>query len=429
MNSLCKISASFKNKGIILLSILIDIPEAPNGYKKARQQVERRQCMDFESSDELRAIGETARRFVENELPRPKVLQWVRDRVEPPRALFKQLGELGMYSFLMPEKYGGLESVDPLGMVAFVEQLARASSSLTTIYGRAGVILGPLIANFGTEAQKDLVLPKVVAGEAYMSMALTESEAGSDAASLRTRAVRQSDGSFIINGSKLYTTQAKSADFLVLVARTDPDAIKQRGLSMFLVENPGSHPSIECHRVETMGMAVAPTYSLGITDLHLPADSLIGIENEGWKQMLHGLDLERLYHGAIGVGASQGIVDEVISYVKQRVQFNQPLSKLQSVRHKIVDMQMRVEAARMFTYRGAAALAKTGQCHAEASYAKVAGAETYMHCAYTGQHLLGGYGYCIDSGMPMHMTDAPVFEIGGGAMEVQRDIIARNLGL
>ena len=178
-----------------------------------------------------------------------------------------------------------------------------------------------------------------------------------------------------------------------------------------------------------MGMAVAPTYAISITDLRVSAHALVGVENEGWQQMLHGLDLERLYHGAIGVGASKGIIDEVIAHVKTRIQFGKPLSKLQAVRHKIVDMQMRVEAARMFTYRGAAALAATGRCHAEASYAKVSGAETYMHCAYTGQHLMGGYGYCIDSGMPMHLTDAPVFEIGGGGMEIQRDIIARALGL
>lgn len=385
--------------------------------------------MDFELNEEQLAIQETARRFVRKELPRPLVLQWVKDRVEPPRELFRKLGAMGMYGFLMPPAFGGQETIDPIGMLTFVEQLARASSSLTTVYGRAGVILGPLIANFGTPAQQKLILPKVAAGEAFMSMALTESEAGSDAASLRTRAIRLSDGSWLINGSKLYCTQAGGADFLILCVRTDPDVIKQRGISLFLVEKPGANPAIDCRRLDTMGMHVAPTFALSITDLRLPADALIGVENQGWQHMLHGLDLERLYHGAIGVGASQGIIDEVITYVKQREQFGKPLSKLQSVRHKIVNMQMRVEAARMFTYRGAAVLAKTGACHKEASYAKITGAETFMHCAYTGQHLLGGYGYCVESGMPMHLNDAPVFEIGGGAMEVQRDILARELGL
>lgn len=385
--------------------------------------------MEFELNAEQLAIQETAMRFVKKELPRAQVLRWVKERVEPPRALFRKIGDLGMYTFLMPPKYGGQDAIDPAGMLTFVEQLARASSSLTTVYGRSGVILGPLIANFGSSAQQELVLPKVAAGEAFMSMALTESEAGSDAASLRTRAIRQPDGSWLINGSKLYCTQAGGADFLILCARTDPDVVKQRGISLFLIEKPAANPAIECRRLDTMGMQLAPTFSLSITDLRVPANSLIGIENEGWQHMLHGLDLERLYHGAIGVGAAQGIIDDVIVHVKQREQFGKPLGKLQSVRHKIVDMQMRVEAARMFTYKGAAALAKTGHCHKEASYAKISGAETYMHCAYTGQHLLGGYGYCLESGMPMHMSDAPVFEIGGGAMEVQRDILARALGL
>ncbi|MCG3187844.1 MAG: Acyl-CoA dehydrogenase [Rhodocyclaceae bacterium] len=385
--------------------------------------------MDFELSAEHQAIRETARRFVDKELPRTRILEWVRAKQEPPRELFHKLGELGMYGFLMPPEYSGMDRTDPMGMIMFVEQLARASSALTTAYGRAAVILGPLVANFANKQQKDMVLPKIIAGETFMALGLTEPGSGSDAASLKTRAVKQADGSYVINGEKMFCTQAQSAGFLILTARTDPDAVKQEGISMFLVENPGANPAIKITRVETMGMAMVPTFAVSFDNLRLPASTLIGKENEGWKYMLHGLDNERLYHGAIGVGASQGIIDEVSAYVKQRVQFGKPLSKLQSVRHKIVDMQLRVEAARLLTYRGAAVLAKTGACHNEASYAKIAGAECYMHCAYTGLHLLGGFGYCVDSGLPMHFQDAKLFEIGGGAMEVQRDIIARGLGL
>jgi alkylation response protein AidB-like acyl-CoA dehydrogenase len=189
--------------------------------------------MDFELNEEQRAIQETARRVVQKELPRPLVLQRVKNGVEPPRELFWKLGAMGMYRFLMPPAFGGQETIDPIGMLTGVEQLARASSSLTTVYGRAGVILGPLIANFGTPAQQKLILSKVAAGDAFMSMALTESEseAASDGASLRTRAVRQSDGSWLINGSKLCCTLARGVDFLILCARTAPDAIKQRGIA------------------------------------------------------------------------------------------------------------------------------------------------------------------------------------------------------
>ena len=151
-----------------------------------------------------------------------------------------------------------------------------------------------------------------------------------------------------------------------------------------------------------MGLATVPTFSANFRDLVLPPSAMIGQENKGWQCVLGGLDNERLYDGAIGVGASQAIIDEVVTYLKQRVQFGKPLSKLHSVRHKIVDMQLRVEAARLLVYRGASVLEKTGACHNEASFAKVAGAECYMHCAYTGLHLLGGYGYTVDSGLPMH---------------------------
>ncbi|WP_418319749.1 acyl-CoA dehydrogenase family protein [Piscinibacter sakaiensis] len=385
--------------------------------------------MDFDLSEEQRAIAETTRRFVEKEMPRQQILKWVRDKVEPPRELFKKLGQLGYYGFLLPEAYSGLEKPDPTGMLAFVEQFARASSAATTAWGRAAVILAPMVAKFGSQAQKDLVLPKVMAGEVFMALGLSEPGSGSDAASLRTSAVKRADGSWVINGEKLYCSQAESAGFLILAARTDPSAVKQEGISTFLIEKPGSNPAIELTRIETMGLAMVPTFSANFRDLVVPPDAMIGPENKGWKCVLGGLDNERLYHGAIGVGASQAIIDEVIAYLKQRVQFGKPLSKLQSVRHKIVDMQLRVEAARLLVYRGASVLEKTGACHNEASFAKVAGAECYMHCAYTGLHLLGGYGYSVDSGLPMHFQDAKLFEIGGGAMEVQRDIIARGMGL
>jgi len=352
--------------------------------------------MDFELSEEQRAIAETTRRFVEKEMPRQQVLQWVRDKVEPPQELFMKLGELGYYGFLLPEAYSGLEKPDPMGMLAFVEQFARASSAVTTAWGRAAVILAPLVAKFGTPAQKDLVLPRVMRGEVFMALGLTEPGSGSDAASLRTTAVRRADGSWVVNGEKLYCSQAKSAGFLILAARTDPNAVKQEGISTFLIPDPGRNPAIELTRIETMGLATVPTFSAHFRDLVLPPDALVGEQNKGWQCVLGGLDNERLYHGAIGVGASQAIIDEVVAYLKQRVQFGKPLSKLQSVRHKIVDMQLRVEAARLLVYRGASVLEKTGSCHNEASFAKVAGAECYMHCAYTGLHLLGGYGYTVD---------------------------------
>ena len=385
--------------------------------------------MDFELSEEHRAIAETTRRFVEKEMPRQQVLQWARDKVEPPQELFKKLGTMGYYGFLLPEAYSGLEKPDPMGMLAFVEQFSRASSAITTAWGRVAVILAPLVAKFGTQAQKDMVLPKVMTGEIFMALGLTEANSGSDAASLRTTAVKRADGHWVVNGEKLYCSQAKSASFLILAARTDPSAVKQEGISTFLIPNPGSNPAIDLTRIETMGLGSVPTFSAHFHDLVLPPDALIGQENKGWQCVLSGLDNERLYHGAIGVGASQAIIDEVVAYLKQRVQFGKPLSKLQSVRHKIVDMQLRVEAARLLVYRGASVLEKTGACHNEASFAKVAGAECYMHCAYTGLHLLGGYGYTVDSGLPMHFQDAKLFEIGGGAMEVQRDIIARGMGL
>lgn len=385
--------------------------------------------MDFDLSFEHQTLRDSARRFVENELPRNKVLKWVADKEEPPRELFTKMAELGVYNFLMPPEYSGLDQTDPIGLVVFVQELARASSAICTIYGRSAVILGPTIAALGTKAQKDAIVPNIIEGKYVMALGLTEPNAGSDAASIKTKAVEQPDGSFLINGSKQYTTQIASADWLILIARSDPDKEKHKGLTAFLIENPGKHPNIEHHRLDTMGLSVAPTYTVSIKDLKVTPDQILGERGKGWQAVLRSLDMERLYHGAIGVGASQVIVDEVVDYLNQRIAFGRPLTRQQAIRHKLVDMQMSIDAAQLMTYRAAAKLAAGQECHREASMAKLSGAETYMRVANTGLQLMGGYGYCVESGMPMHFTDAKLFEIGGGAMEIQRNIIAKEMGL
>jgi len=385
--------------------------------------------MDFCLTSEHQALQDMSRRFVETEFPREKILQWVRDKVEPPRKIFLKMGELGVFGFLLPPEYSGLDKIDPTGMVVFVEELSRASSALSTHYGRAAVIVGPQIARFGSKAQKDLVLPKVVRGEVQLALCLTEAGAGSDAAAISTKAEQQPDGSYLINGTKMYNSQIESAGFAVIAARTDPDKPKHDGITLFLVENPGSNPAIEYHRIDTLGLAMIPTYSVAFNNLRVPAEAIVGERGMGWQCLLGGLDNERFYHGAIGVGAAQGIIDLVIEYVNQRIAFGKPLGKLQAVRHKIVDMQMAVDSARLLTYQAAWKLENVGSCHKEASMAKVAGSEAYMKVSHQGIQLLGGFGYSVESGLPMHFADAKMFEIGGGAMEIQRNIIAKEMGL
>ncbi|MBZ0325602.1 MAG: acyl-CoA/acyl-ACP dehydrogenase, partial [Alphaproteobacteria bacterium] len=217
--------------------------------------------MDFGLSPEHEALRDTTRRFVQQHFPREKVLQWVRDKVEPPRETFLKLGELGVFGLMLPPEYSGLEKVDPTGMVVFVEELSRASSALSTHYGRAAVIVAPQIAKFASKAQKDAVLPKVVRGEIQLGFFLTEPEAGSDAANVSTRAEEQPDGSFLVNGTKIFNSQVESAGFAVLAARTDPDKPKHEGITLFLIEEPGKRPEIHYSRIETLGLAMIPTYN------------------------------------------------------------------------------------------------------------------------------------------------------------------------
>ena len=238
--------------------------------------------MDFELSAEHQAIRETARRFVDKELPRTRILEWVRAKQEPPRELFRKLGELGMYGFLMPPEYSGMDRTDPMGMIVFVEQLARASSALTTAYGRAAVILGPLVANFANKQQKDMVLPKIIAGETFMALGLTEPGSGSDAASLKTRAVKQADGSYVINGEKMWPSAAGIADLYCFVCTTDPK-LKEDGLALIYV--PKDTPGLSFGKPENkMGMKISDVNAaIYLNNVRVPKSYRAGGPGVDWR--------------------------------------------------------------------------------------------------------------------------------------------------
>jgi alkylation response protein AidB-like acyl-CoA dehydrogenase len=323
----------------------------------------------------------------------------------------------------IPEQYGGA-GADALAGAIVVEEIARvcASSSLIPAVNKLGT-QGILLC--GSEALKQRYLPEVASGAAMFSYALTEPEAGSDAASMTTRAVRDGDG-WVLNGTKRWITNAGVSRYYTVMASTDPSA-RAHGISAFVVhdDDPGfSYGALE-HK---MGIKGSPTRELYFDDVRLPADRLIGDEGTGFQTALRTLDHTRLTIGAQALGIAQGALDFAVSYAGQRRQFGKAIGEFQGIQFMLADMAMKVEAARGLVY-SAAAKAERGSDDltlASAS-AKCFASDVAMEVTTNGVQILGGYGYSADYPLERMMRDAKITQIYEGTNQIQRLVIARQL--
>ena len=291
----------------------------------------------------------------------------------------------------------------------------------------AHISLGCMPINyFGTEEQKREYLPVLCSGESMGSFGLTEPEAGSDAGGTQTTA-RLEDGRWVINGSKIFITNASYAKFVTVTAVTDRGK-GTRGISAIIV--PTDAPGFTVRAgFEKMGLHGSNTTELYFDDVHVPEKNLVGVRGEGFKQFLVVLDGGRIAIGAMGVGIAQACLDASLKYAKERVQFGQPIGKFQAIQFKLADMAMNIELARNM-YLKAAWLKDTGQPYAlEANYAKLFGSEMATKAALEAIQIHGGYGYINEFPVERYMRDAKLLEIGEGTSEVIRLVIARSLGL
>ena len=340
-----------------------------------------------------------------------------------PREIFKRMGELGIFGLPFPEKYGG-SGGDYLGQVIALEEISRVSGTVGIILDAQTSLCCEPIYLFGTEEQKLKYLPSLLKGEKIGAFGLTEPQAGSDAGSTRTRAVRQGD-EWIINGQKRFITNGSLADVVVVTAKTDPEK-GTRGISAFIVEKgtPGFKPGRDEIK---MGLRGSVTSELFFEDVHVPAGNLLGKENEGFKQFLTTLDAGRIAISAMALGLAQGAFDKAVAYSRERVQFDQPISKFQAVQWMIAEMAMDIDAARLLVNR-AAWLKTTGQRFTqEAAMAKLFTTEASERVCYKAIQIHGGYGYTRDYAVERMYRDQRLCAIGEGTNEIQHLIIARNV--
>jgi len=376
--------------------------------------------MDFELNEEQELLRQEVRRFAEERI-RPGVAE--RDREHRfPAELMPEIAEMGLFGMMVEEEYGG-PGFDPLTYLIAIEEIARVCPSIAVTLSVTNSVCCWPIARFGSEELKRRVLPEL-AQESIGGMGLTEPGAGSDAASIRTTAVRDGDH-WVLNGEKTWITNAGYGRWFVVPVRTDPEAGK-RGISAFVVstDTPGFTVGTP---EEKLGIKASLTAPLFFTDCRVPAANLLGEEGAGLKIALATLDHSRLGIAAQAVGIHSRALELAVDYAKERVQFGVPIAQHQAIQFKIADMAAELEAARNLTYYAGLVSEKRSDAGRLASEAKVFAAEAANRACWESLQIHGGNGYCEEYEIARLYRDVRVTTIYEGTSEMQRMVIARHL--
>lgn len=375
-------------------------------------------------TSEQQQIRDLARQFAEEEL-RPHTAEWDEEGSFPRRTV-EQLGELGFLGMLIPEEWDGL-GLDTLSYLTALEQIAWGDASVAVAMSVHNSLPTQMILAHGTDAQKDRWLRPMARGEMLGSFALSEADAGSDAAALGAQA-RRVDGGWVLDGSKAWITNGGFGDVVIAMARTDaPDDRRgARGIGAFIIptDSPGY---IIGKKEDKMGQRASETVAIAFQELFVPDDQVLGDPSSGFVYALQGLDNGRMGIGALAVGIAQAALDHAVRYADQRVQFGQPIRSFQGLQFKLADMATRVEAARALVHRAAAAKDAGETVTHLSSMAKLFASEAAMAVTTDAVQVFGGYGYVREYPVEKLFRDAKVTEIYEGTSEVQRVVIARQL--
>ena len=364
------------------------------------------------------------------------VRDFVRREVEPaaaehdaedtvPYALIDRMKELGLFGINVPEEYGGM-GLDYTTFAMIFEEISKGYMALTGTIGTHH-ILTYVLTHYGTAAQRERFLPRLASGAMRGGLALTEPGGGSDVGALQTRAVKDGE-EYVVNGSKMFITNAESGDAFCLLARTNPDAVlKHRGLSAFVIEK--GDPGFKVGRhLDKLGYRGPETCELFFEDFRIPADNLIGdAEGAGFGQVMSGLETGRINVGARAVGVAQAALEASMRYIQQRETFGVPISQHQAIQLKIADMATKIQAARLLVYDAAAKKDSGERIDLESGMAKLFASEVCGEVAMEAMRIHGGYGYTKDFPVERYYRDAPLMIIGEGTNEIMRLVIARQL--
>ena len=379
----------------------------------------------FIFTDEHEQLRESIRRFVTAEV-RPHAEEW--EQTTFPDAIVRRMGALGFLGLDKPVEYGG-QGGDYYSALVLAEELPRGRSGGLTmgIAVQTDMALPPIL-KFGTEQQKRQWAAPAIAGEKILCLGITEPDAGSDVAGIRTAATRdEATGDYVINGSKTYITNGHRADAIVLVTKTDPNA-GHDGITLFLV--PMDLPGVTREkRLEKLGMHASDTALLAFQDVRVPADAVLGEVGKGFYHIMWELQGERLIGAAASVASAQAVFDQTLEYANQRTAFGRPIAKFQTTRHKFAEMATKIEAARQLVYTTAWRVQNGDYPVREISMAKLYSARMAVEVADECLQIHGGAGYMREYGIERAWRDLRLNRIGAGTDEVMLEVIGRSYGL
>ncbi len=387
-----------------------DLPPAPHYFSSDHEQ--------FRSS---------LREFVSRKIT-PFVDEWD-EAGEFPRDLYRRASELGATGLGFPEEYGGTPG-DTFFKLVLAEEYARCGCGGVQASINSHMIALPPILAAGGDDLKRRVLPAVLRGEKIAALAVTEPSGGSDVAAVKTKAVRDGDH-YLVNGEKTFITSGMRADFITTAVRTDPESKGAGGISVLVID--GETPGLTRTALKKMGWWCSDTAHLRFENCRVPVSCLVGVENRGFKTFMSNFNTERLFMSALAYGYAEVCYEEALNWARQRVTFGQPLAERQVIRHKLMDMLLRIDAARCLVYdlayRIEHRLGDSAQLVARIGMAKVLATQAMQFCADQALQILGGMGYMRGTRCERIYREVKVMMIGGGSEEILKDLAARQMGL
>jgi alkylation response protein AidB-like acyl-CoA dehydrogenase len=382
--------------------------------------------MDFSFTEEQQSLRQNIIRFAQEKLNEAVV---ERDREQRfSRELWRKCGEIGLQGLPVPEEYGG-SGLDALSSAIALEAFGYGCHDGGLVFSLCAHLLSCVVPlwQYGNEEQKQRYLPGLCNGTLIGVHAMTEPGSGSDAFGLRTKA-EPDDTGFRINGTKTFISNAPIADLVIVFAMTDSNKGYYGGVTAFLVEN-GTPGFVVSQKFEKMGLRTSPIGELVFEDVHVPAEAVLGGVGAGSTLFTQAMDWERICLFAGHIGTMERLLEQSIAYARTRAQFGQPIGKFQAISHRIVDMKVQLEAARLLTYRAAWRLGRVKNVSLDASMAKLFVSESLVKAALDTVQIHGGYGYMTEYELERALRDAVGSTIYSGTSEIQRNIIARWLGL
>lgn len=381
--------------------------------------------MDFSFTQDQEELRGHARDLLAAVCPPDYVERCDRER-KAPREAYEAVGKQGWLGLIVPEEFGGTGG-SAIDVAILLEEAGRQFEELAMWMFRTMTYGGYAVMTHGNAEQKQRLLPQVARGEISVAFGLTEPDSGSDAASLTTRATATGDGHYAINGQKVFTSGMDISDYCLLVTRTARREKKQDGITIFMVDT--KTPGIEIQKIETLGHHAIGTTQVFYNDAKVPETQMIGDVDKGWAVADACLWYERLCLSAARTGAASAAFELAVDYAKTRKQFGQTIGKFQAISHKLADMKVMLDVSRTLVYRFAWLMSEGKATREDASVLKLYTSEAYKSVADMALQIHGGYGYCMEFPIQRFFRDSRLATIGAGSSEIQRNIIARSLGL